>query len=67
MLALISYSGNILSSYLITCFLVRYQGAHAGLKSLKDRYQWWGREFRCSLSLNMDKLFPKAMINVLYH
>ena len=34
---------------------------------LKDRHQWWGREFRCSLSLNMDKLFPKAIINVLYH
>ena len=33
----------------------------------KDRHQWWGREFRCSLSLNMDKLFPKAIINVLYH
>ena len=26
-----------------------------------------GREFRCSLSLNMDKLFPNAIINVLYH
>ena len=35
--------------------------------SVKDRHQWWGREFRCSLSLNMDKLFPKAIINVLYH
>ena len=33
----------------------------------KDRHQWWGREFRCSLSLNMVKLFPKAIINVLYH
>ena len=34
---------------------------------LKDRHQWWGREFRCSLSLNMVKLFSKAIINVLYH
>ena len=35
--------------------------------TFKDRHQWWGREIRCSLSLNMDKLFPKAIINVLYH
>ena len=35
--------------------------------TVKDRHQWWGREFRCSLSLNMVKLFPKAIINVLYH
>ena len=33
----------------------------------KDRYQWWGHEFRHSLSLDMDKLFPKAIIYVLYH
>ena len=33
----------------------------------KDRHQWWGRGFRCSLSLNMDRLFPKAIIYVLYH
>ena len=32
-----------------------------------DRHQWWGRGFRCSLSLNMDKLFPKAIMYVLYH
>ena len=32
-----------------------------------DTMQWWGREFRCSLSLNMDKLFEKAITNVLYH
>ena len=35
--------------------------------AIKDRHQWWRREFRCSLSLNMVKLFPKAIINVLYH
>ena len=34
---------------------------------LKDRYQWWGHEFRHSLSLDMDKLFPKAILCVLYH
>ena len=34
---------------------------------LKDRHQWWGREFRCSLLLNMDQLFPKVIIYVLYH
>ena len=34
---------------------------------LKDRHQWWGRGFRCSLSLNMDKLFPKAIMYVLYY
>ena len=39
----------------------------AGLYQVKDRHQWWGREFRCSLLLNMDKLFPKAIIYVLYH
>ena len=33
----------------------------------KDRHQWWGREFRRSLLSNMDKLFPKAIIYVLYH
>ena len=27
----------------------------------KDRHQWWRREFRCSLSLSMDKLFPMAI------
>ena len=36
-------------------------------EQLEDRHQWWGREFRCSLLLNMDKLFPKAIIYVLYH
>ena len=34
---------------------------------LKDRHQWWGRGFWCSLSLNMDTVFPKAIICVLYH
>ena len=34
--------------------------------AFKDRHQWWGREFRCSLSLNMDKLSPKAIIYILY-
>ena len=33
----------------------------------KDRHQWLGREFRRSLLSNMDKLFPKAIIYVLYH
>ena len=28
---------------------------------LKDRHQWWRRDFRCSLSLSMDKLFPMAV------
>ena len=37
------------------------------LTFVKDRHQWLGREFQCSLSLNMDKLFPKVIINVLYH
>ena len=37
----------------------------AGKVYLKDRHQWWGRGFRCSLSLNMDKLFPKAIMYVL--
>ena len=41
------------------CFLQR--------GSLKDRHQWSGRELRCSLSLNMDTLFLKAIINVSYH
>ena len=36
-------------------------------KSLKDRHQWLGREFRGSLSLNMDKLFLKAIIHEIYH
>ena len=31
---------------------------------VKDRHQWWGRVFRCFLSLNMDKLFHKVII---YH
>ena len=49
------------------------QGAHLNVKNtektfrIKDRYQWWGHEFRHSLSLDMDKLFPKAIIYVLYH
>ena len=34
---------------------------------IKDRHQWWRREYRCSLSLSMDKLFPKAMKYVIYH
>ena len=33
----------------------------------KDRHQWWWREFRCSLSLSMDKLFPMAIKYVIYH
>ena len=33
---------------------------------IKDRQQWWGREFRSSLSLDMDKLFPEAIIHILY-
>ena len=33
----------------------------------KDRHQWLGREFRCSLSLSMDTLFPKAMKYIIYH
>ena len=32
--------------------------------SLKDKHQWWGHEFRCSLSLDMDKLFPKALMYI---
>ena len=35
--------------------------------TFKDRHQWLGREFRGSLSLNMDKLFLKAIIYQLYH
>ena len=35
--------------------------------SIKDRHQWLGLEFRGSLSLNMDKLFLKAIIYELYH
>ena len=31
----------------------------------KDRHQWWGRGFWCSLSLNMDKIFPKAIISII--
>ena len=34
---------------------------------VKDRHQWWRREFRCSLSLSMDKLFSKAIKQVIYH
>ena len=34
---------------------------------LKDRHQWLGREFQGSLSLNVDKLFLKAIIYKLYH
>ena len=34
---------------------------------VKDRHQWWGHDFRCSLTLDMDKLLPKAMIYILYH
>ena len=37
------------------------------LDPLKDRHQWLGREFRDSLSLNVDKLFLKAIIYKLYH
>ena len=32
--------------------------------AIKDRRQWLGREFRCSLSESMDKRFPKAVIYV---
>ena len=35
--------------------------------SIKDRHQWWGREFWCFLSSNMDELFPKPIIYKLYH
>ena len=34
---------------------------------IKDRHQWLGREFRGSLSLNMDRLFLNAIIYELYH
>ena len=34
---------------------------------LKDRHQWWPREFRCSLSLRMDKLFPKDFTYIFQH
>ena len=37
------------------------------LLHIKDRHQWLGREFRGSLSLNMDKLFLKAIIYESYH
>ena len=37
------------------------------LVDFKNRLQWWGHEFRCSLSLDMDRLFPKAIIYMLYH
>ena len=33
----------------------------------KDRHQWWRREFRCWLSLSIDKLFPMAIKKVIYH
>ena len=28
---------------------------------VKDRHQWWRLEFRCSLSLSIDKLLPMAI------
>ena len=28
----------------------------------KDRHQWLGRELRYSISLSMDKSFPKAIL-----
>ena len=34
---------------------------------IKDRHQWFGREFRCSLSQSIDKLFPRAIICNAYH
>ena len=33
----------------------------------KDRHQWLGREFRWSLSSNMDKLFLNAITYKLFH
>ena len=35
--------------------------------SFKDRHQWLGREFRCSLLISMDKLFPKDILCIIYH
>ena len=44
------------------------QGLHRSVGTpLKDRHQWWGRELRYSLSLDMDKLFPKATLYIVYH
>ena len=32
------------------------------MKDMKDRNQWWGHDFRCSLSLDMNKMFTKVII-----
>ena len=44
---------------------IKFHGICSTKFSVKDRQQWLGREFRCSLSLDMDKLFPKAIMCVL--
>ena len=48
-----------------TPFSIQIFSINLTLGTVKDRHPWWGREFWCSLLLNMDKLFPKAIINVL--
>ena len=63
MVALAKFALGFVLGISISCWLSPYAVEYR----LKDRDQWLGREFRGSLSLNMDKLFLKAIIYELYH
>ena len=53
--------------FLISIPFIEAKRAFFRITCFKDRHQWWGREFRCSLSLDMDKLFPKAILYIVHH
>ena len=50
----------------MTVFISSNVSARIRFNGLKDRHQWSGCGFRCSLSLDMDKLFPKVITYIYY-
>ena len=68
MLTFVGEATPIAANHGITTLKHRGGGSRRSELAVKDRHQWLGREFRGSLSLNMDKLFLKAIIyKYIYH